>query len=78
MRIIGLDPGLQHTGWGVIDQDGTRLSFVAAGRISTSSPIGRGLLGKKPGDEVRIQTPNGVKEFEVRKLQTIYDREEAE
>ncbi|MGN6592143.1 MAG: GreA/GreB family elongation factor [Terriglobales bacterium] len=53
-------------------------SDVAAGRISTSSPIGRGLLGKKPGDEVRIQTPNGVKEFEVRKLQTIYDREEAE
>ncbi|HET9785149.1 MAG TPA: transcription elongation factor GreA [Terriglobales bacterium] len=51
---------------------------VAAGRISTSSPIGRGLMGKKPGDEVRIQTPNGVKEFEVRKLQTIYDREEAE
>jgi transcription elongation factor GreA len=53
-------------------------SDVAAGRISTSSPIGRGLLGKKPGDEVRIQTPNGVKEFEVRKLQTIYDREEGE
>ncbi|HEY8055693.1 MAG TPA: transcription elongation factor GreA [Terriglobales bacterium] len=51
---------------------------VAAGRISTSSPIGRGLMGKKPGDEVRIQTPNGPKEFEVRSLQTIYDREEAE
>lgn len=51
---------------------------VAAGRISTSSPIGRGLMGKKPGDEVRIQTPNGLKEFEVRSLQTIYDREEAE
>jgi len=29
MRIIGLDPGLQHTGWGIIDQDGSRLSFVA-------------------------------------------------
>ena len=41
MRIIGLDPGLQHTGWGVIDQDGTRLSFVAAGRISSvaSQPL---------------------------------------
>jgi crossover junction endodeoxyribonuclease RuvC len=35
MRIIGLDPGLQHTGWGVIDQDGSRLSFVACGRISS-------------------------------------------
>jgi crossover junction endodeoxyribonuclease RuvC len=41
MRIIGLDPGLQHTGWGVIDQDGSRLSYVAAGRISsvTSQPL---------------------------------------
>jgi len=41
MRIIGLDPGLQHTGWGVIDQDGSRLSFVAAGRISSvaSQPL---------------------------------------
>ena len=35
MRIIGLDPGLQHTGWGVIDQDGSHLSFVACGRISS-------------------------------------------
>lgn len=48
---------------------------VAKGRISTSSPIGRGLLGKQPGDEVRIQTPGGVKEFEVRKLKTIYERD---
>jgi crossover junction endodeoxyribonuclease RuvC len=41
MRIIGLDPGLQHTGWGVIDQEGSRLSFVAAGRISSvaSQPL---------------------------------------
>jgi crossover junction endodeoxyribonuclease RuvC len=41
MRIIGLDPGLQHTGWGVIDQDGSRLSFVGAGRISSvaSQPL---------------------------------------
>ncbi|MGH9487797.1 MAG: GreA/GreB family elongation factor [Terriglobales bacterium] len=50
---------------------------VAQGRISTSSPIGRGILGKRPGDEVRIQTPNGAKEFEVLRLQTIYEREEA-
>ena len=49
---------------------------VAKGRISTSSPIGRGLLGRQPGDEVRIQTPNGTKEFEVRSLRTIHDSEE--
>lgn len=48
---------------------------VAKGRISTSSPIGKGLLGKQPGDEVRIQTPSGVKEFEVRRLKTIYERD---
>ena len=41
MRIIGLDPGLQHTGWGVIDQDGSRLSYVACGRVSSvaSQPL---------------------------------------
>jgi crossover junction endodeoxyribonuclease RuvC len=33
-RIIGLDPGLRHTGWGIVTQEGNRLSFVAAGRIS--------------------------------------------
>ena len=49
---------------------------VAKGLISTSSPIGRGLLGKQPGDEVRIQTPGGVKEFEVRALKTIHERGE--
>jgi len=49
---------------------------VAKGLISTSSPIGRGLLGKKPGDEVKVQTPSGAKEFELRGLSTIYDREE--
>lgn len=32
--IIGLDPGLQHTGWGIVTQSGNRLSFVGAGRIS--------------------------------------------
>jgi crossover junction endodeoxyribonuclease RuvC len=32
--ILGLDPGLRHTGWGVIRQRDNRLSFVAAGRIS--------------------------------------------
>jgi crossover junction endodeoxyribonuclease RuvC len=34
-RILGLDPGLQHTGWGIVDLDGTRLSHVANGSIST-------------------------------------------
>ena len=33
-RILGIDPGLQRTGWGVIAQDGSRLSYVAAGVIT--------------------------------------------
>jgi crossover junction endodeoxyribonuclease RuvC len=33
MRLIGLDPGLRHTGWGVIESVGNRLSFVAAGAV---------------------------------------------
>jgi len=33
MRLLGLDPGLQHTGWGVIEAEGSRLSFVAAGTV---------------------------------------------
>ena len=47
---------------------------VAKGLISTSSPIGRGLLGKKVGDMVTVQTPAGKKEFEVLKLTTIHDQ----
>ncbi len=50
---------------------------VARGLISTSSPIGRGLMGKQVGDTVRIQTPGGAKEFEVRNLLTIHDQDEA-
>ncbi|MDX2224802.1 MAG: crossover junction endodeoxyribonuclease RuvC [Rhodospirillaceae bacterium] len=34
VRILGLDPGLRRTGWGVIDTAGNRLSFVAAGAIA--------------------------------------------
>jgi len=33
IRIIGIDPGLRRTGWGVLDTLGSRLSFVAAGTV---------------------------------------------
>ena len=33
IRILGLDPGLRHTGWGVIEVTGNRLSYVAGGVI---------------------------------------------
>ena len=37
IRLIGLDPGLRKTGWGIVDFDGVRLKFVACGVIATSS-----------------------------------------
>ncbi len=46
---------------------------VAKGLISTTSPIGRALMGKEEGDEVDVQTPGGVKNFEITKLVTIHD-----
>ncbi len=36
IRIIGIDPGLRYTGWGVIDLAGNRLQFVAAGTVSSN------------------------------------------
>jgi transcription elongation factor GreA len=42
------------------------------GQISIGSPIGRGLVGKKPGDETTIQIPAGTKKFEIIDLKTIH------
>jgi len=46
---------------------------VAAGRISTTSPIGKGLLGKQVGDSVKVQIPGGMRELEIIELVTIHD-----
>ncbi len=48
----------------------------ANGKISTTSPIGRALLGKEVGDVVKVQSPGGVKELEILKLTTIHDSAE--
>ncbi len=37
IRIIGLDPGLRRTGWGVIESDGVRLAYVGSGHIESCS-----------------------------------------
>jgi transcription elongation factor GreA len=47
-------------------------SDVKSGLISTSSPIGKGLLNKRAGDEVRIVAPGVTLEFEVVRLTTIH------
>ena len=46
---------------------------AANGLISTTSPIGKALLGRRAGEEVKVQTPAGTKQFEIVRLQTIHD-----
>jgi crossover junction endodeoxyribonuclease RuvC len=36
IRIIGIDPGLRRTGWGIIESDGVRLSYVASGHVRST------------------------------------------
>ena len=63
-------------------EDGTGLVYqlvmpedadATKGLISTTSPIGRALMGKEVGDEVKVPTPGGTRTFEVVKLTTIHD-----
>ena len=44
-RILGIDPGLRHTGWGVIESHGNRLTFIACGHIcpNTKRPLAQRL-----------------------------------
>jgi transcription elongation factor GreA len=51
-------------------------SDVSQGLISTTSPIGRGLVGKQVGDVATVVTPNGKRELEILKLLTIHDEAE--
>lgn len=43
------------------------------GFISTISPIGQALMGREEGDEIKVRTPTGLRNFEVRSLTTIHD-----
>jgi transcription elongation factor GreA len=48
-------------------------SDVAAGKISTNSPIGRALLNKKVGESATVVTPNGNRDLDILSLSTIHD-----
>jgi transcription elongation factor GreA len=48
-------------------------SDVSKGLISTTSPIGRAMLGKRVGDTVTVVTPNGKRELEILTLATIHE-----
>src|SRR6202451_4418953 len=53
----------------------TEEADATKGLISTTSPIGKALLGRKVGDEVKVQIPAGTKEFEVLRIKTIHDED---
>jgi crossover junction endodeoxyribonuclease RuvC len=56
-RILGLDPGLRHLGWGVVDWDGARLAYVACGVIVSDAeePMGQRLASLFAGLEVVVR-----------------------
>jgi transcription elongation factor GreA len=43
------------------------------GLISTTSPVGKSLMGKEEGDEVIVRTPAGARNFEIRRMTTLHD-----
>jgi transcription elongation factor GreA len=51
----------------------TEEADASLGLISTTSPIGKALLGRRVGDEIKVHTPAGMKEFELVRLKTIHD-----
>ncbi|MET0753117.1 MAG: transcription elongation factor GreA [Pyrinomonadaceae bacterium] len=46
------------------------------GLISTVSPIGQALMGKEEGDEAKVKTPNGFRNFEIYRLTTIHEQQQ--
>lgn len=46
------------------------------GLISTVSPIGQALMGKEEGDEVKVKTPNGWRNFEISGLTTVHETQD--
>ena len=46
---------------------------LSKGLISTASPIGQSLMGKREGDEAKVRTPSGIRTFEISKLTTMHD-----
>jgi crossover junction endodeoxyribonuclease RuvC len=64
VRILGLDPGLRNTGWGVITVEGTKLSFVACGVVTSDGDLDLALrlkqLHDRLTDVIRTWTPDEV------------------
>ena len=51
------------------------MADFSKGFVSVTSPIGKGLVGHRVGDEVVIRTPGGTREYEIVSLSTVHDKE---
>ena len=56
------DDGGEKATWQIVGEDE---ADIKEGRISVSSPIARGLIGKESGESVEVQTPGGLKRYEI-------------
>ena len=70
IKVLDLDSNKEMVYELVIPED----TDATVGKISPASPIGKGLVGKKPGDEVTITIPSGSRTFEIISLETMHDR----
>ena len=67
--LVDLDVDVEITYQLVIPE----MADLEKGLISSASPIGRGLLGRKDGESVVIEVPSGKKRFDILEVKTIHD-----
>jgi transcription elongation factor GreA len=70
LTVLDLDQAVEIT-WELVIPE---VADLERGLISIASPIGRGLVGKREGDEVVIEIPTGQRRFEVLELRTVHDK----
>src|SRR6266699_4544583 len=56
------EDGGEKSTWQIVGEDE---ADIKAGKISYSSPLGRALIGKESGEKVEVQTPGGVKRYDI-------------
>jgi transcription elongation factor GreA len=56
------EDGGEKATWQIVGEDE---ADIKAGKISYSSPLGRALIGKESGEKVEVQTPGGVKRYDI-------------
>jgi transcription elongation factor GreA len=71
LTVLDLDQDVEIT-WELVVPE---VADLERGLISIASPIGRGLVGKCPGDEVVVDIPSGRRRFEVLELRTVHDKD---